>query len=300
MLFVAQFLLRSPIAKLTQTKLATLRDTELGCIVLRCLPDDFKHRLRPLISQPRRVIEHLLMTKHTDLLEAVRAQLPKPAWLSLIQVPAGYFTKDEAKKDGKGVPKSSSKTAVFEHDLLSYYAEKAVDLSSWEQEEAAGEAPAAPQADMDESQYTDEEMITGLDDSFNMSFSGRAVPRSSWAQDGESPTCVNCKKHFTLTRRRHHCRHCGKVVCHECSMRRARHPEFAAPVRICDDCFFKALKTSNNLPESTSTFNKRVMQQQQQDGASINSVEATIESDGKEPIQLYKRVTTQKQVLSID
>ena len=106
---------------------------------------------------------------------------------------------------------------------------------------------------MDESRFTDEELIAGADDSLNMSFAGKAVPRSSWARDGASPKCVSCKKNFTLTRRRHHCRHCGKVVCHDCSMHQARHPDYAAPVRICDDCFYAALKSTANIPESVST-----------------------------------------------
>lgn len=37
--------------------------------------------------------------------------------------------------------------------------------------------------------------------------------------DGTSVTlCPNCAKAFSLTRRKHHCRLCGSILCHDCSL----------------------------------------------------------------------------------
>jgi len=33
----------------------------------------------------------------------------------------------------------------------------------------------------------------------------------AWVPDNEAPVCMSCKAMFTVVRRRHHCRNCGKV-----------------------------------------------------------------------------------------
>lgn len=35
----------------------------------------------------------------------------------------------------------------------------------------------------------------------------------TWVPDSEAPNCMNCQVKFTFTKRRHHCRACGKVSC---------------------------------------------------------------------------------------
>jgi len=39
---------------------------------------------------------------------------------------------------------------------------------------------------------------------------GRVAP--VWVPDGSAPRCMRCDCRFTFTRRRHHCRACGKVI----------------------------------------------------------------------------------------
>ncbi|KHN79821.1 Rabenosyn-5 [Toxocara canis] len=63
-------------------------------------------------------------------------------------------------------------------------------------------------------------------------FERETVP---WVADGDSNMCRVCNVKFTLTRRRHHCRLCGKIMCHSCSQflsfitaRRLTNPAFAA------------------------------------------------------------------------
>jgi hypothetical protein len=60
-------------------------------------------------------------------------------------------------------------------------------------------------------------------------------------EDKLRPTCASCNEIFTtISKRRHHCRLCGDVYCHDCSNHRAliplEGPEFEKPVRICDAC----------------------------------------------------------------
>jgi DNA-directed RNA polymerase subunit RPC12/RpoP len=37
--------------------------------------------------------------------------------------------------------------------------------------------------------------------------------------DDAVSACTSCAKSFNLTRRRHHCRNCGTLVCQQCSAR---------------------------------------------------------------------------------
>lgn len=68
---------------------------------------------------------------------------------------------------------------------------------------------------------------------------GHGVDSSApfWMNDSTSPTCLACDAKFTLTRRRHHCRRCGKLVCDACSSGRANLPNIGVGVRVCDECY---------------------------------------------------------------
>lgn len=38
-----------------------------------------------------------------------------------------------------------------------------------------------------------------------------------WIDGQDVSRCPNCAKLFHLTRRQHHCRLCGSIICHDCS-----------------------------------------------------------------------------------
>jgi len=48
------------------------------------------------------------------------------------------------------------------------------------------------------------------------------VLKPLWIPDEEAPACMNCSQKFTVIRRRHHCRACGRVLCAACCSSRAR------------------------------------------------------------------------------
>jgi FYVE/RhoGEF/PH domain-containing protein 5/6 len=62
----------------------------------------------------------------------------------------------------------------------------------------------------------------------------------AWVPDSMAPQCKICSNEFGLVTRRHHCRHCGLVVCDDCSKGRIviqgldKHP-----VRVCNNCVNK-------------------------------------------------------------
>ncbi|XP_039617477.1 early endosome antigen 1 isoform X2 [Polypterus senegalus] len=58
-----------------------------------------------------------------------------------------------------------------------------------------------------------------------------------WTEDHEVQNCMCCGKGFSVTIRKHHCRHCGNIFCAECSARNALIPSSKKPVRVCNTCF---------------------------------------------------------------
>lgn len=101
------------------------------------------------------------------------------------------------------------------------------------------------------SQSTD---IASLDSLCGTFLMPREVPdRCSWIRDEEASYCMCCKRAcFTMLTRRHHCRRCGRVVCHVCSTKRLQIPNMYAdvPVRVCVDCF-RQTEMINNTEEAT-------------------------------------------------
>ncbi|XP_078087305.1 lateral signaling target protein 2 homolog [Mustelus asterias] len=60
-----------------------------------------------------------------------------------------------------------------------------------------------------------------------------------WIADSACNQCMSCKAPFTIIRRRHHCRNCGKIFCSRCSSQSAPLPWFGQmkPVRVCAHCY---------------------------------------------------------------
>lgn len=57
-----------------------------------------------------------------------------------------------------------------------------------------------------------------------------------WVNDEEVDNCMRCVEPFTWTRRRHHCRACGAVVCTACSPARLPVVGLVGLHRVCDHC----------------------------------------------------------------
>ena len=75
------------------------------------------------------------------------------------------------------------------------------------------------------------------------------VYRPNKVPDKKAKLCQICKMTFSLLKRRHHCRHCGRVVCDECST--GRRPVFDQGlelVRVDRQCYRVLGKKSKPLP----------------------------------------------------
>ncbi|KAF6133835.1 zinc finger FYVE-type containing 28 [Phyllostomus discolor] len=60
-----------------------------------------------------------------------------------------------------------------------------------------------------------------------------------WVPDEACSLCTACKAPFTVIRRKHHCRSCGKIFCSRCSPHSAPLPRYGQvkPVRVCTHCY---------------------------------------------------------------
>lgn len=66
-----------------------------------------------------------------------------------------------------------------------------------------------------------------------------ATDPPEWVPDEACGFCTACKAPFTVIRRKHHCRSCGKIFCSRCSSHSAPLPRYGQvkPVRVCTHCY---------------------------------------------------------------
>ncbi|KAL5560374.1 hypothetical protein UlMin_036585 [Ulmus minor] len=77
-----------------------------------------------------------------------------------------------------------------------------------------------------------------------------AICLHKWVSGAEQSQCSACRQAFGFTRKRHNCYNCGLVHCHSCSSRKATRaalaPSQGKPYRVCDACYVKLNKVSEN------------------------------------------------------
>ncbi|KAM9480861.1 FYVE, RhoGEF and PH domain-containing protein 4a isoform 2-T2 [Clarias gariepinus] len=76
-----------------------------------------------------------------------------------------------------------------------------------------------------------------VDEEVSITDLGKRAPR--WIRDNEVTMCMKCREPFNaLTRRRHHCRACGYVVCWKCSDNKAPLEYDGNKMnKVCRDCY---------------------------------------------------------------
>ncbi|XP_065670039.1 uncharacterized protein LOC100197921 isoform X5 [Hydra vulgaris] len=98
-----------------------------------------------------------------------------------------------------------------------------------------------------------------------------SVERSNWVKDSQVRTCMQCNELFNMFNRRHHCRHCGRVVCSTCSDFTCYVQQYKKNERICLVCAqyvynspvenvdnnFLVTTTPRALPKSSKTSSEK-------------------------------------------
>ncbi|XP_064471921.1 FYVE and coiled-coil domain-containing protein 1-like isoform X2 [Ornithodoros turicata] len=70
----------------------------------------------------------------------------------------------------------------------------------------------------------------------NLQYLQRVQATDKWMNNSETDCCLHCSTQFTLTMRKHHCRLCGKIFCHNCSNNWLMTTASRNPTRVCNDC----------------------------------------------------------------
>jgi len=78
------------------------------------------------------------------------------------------------------------------------------------------------------------------------------VPKDRWPAKKPVATCPDCRRTFGITIWKHHCHACGKVICAECSGKRALPPTYQEPVLVCRDCESIARAVYNSGPDKVA------------------------------------------------
>jgi len=67
--------------------------------------------------------------------------------------------------------------------------------------------------------------------------------RPPWQPDDDVKKCNKCNSEFSLFKRKHHCRACGKIYCSNCTSKNTKIKNLGydeEPVKVCDGCFESA------------------------------------------------------------
>ncbi|GAA6231537.1 zinc finger FYVE domain-containing protein 26 [Lates japonicus] len=223
----------------------------LGSKVLLTLPPAARQDYFPLLSEPLLMLEQLLMNLKVDWADVAVRTLRS----LVVGQEAGFGAEDIDK-------------------LLADYACKALDFScaprEWSRsdsvislQDALMQCPAQDSSSLSSSRiesptpstnstptHTPSSNSTERERDRSSAGRKRRSPakfqppdqppaRKDWVPDTQQHVCMVCQRErFTMFNRRHHCRRCGRLVCHACSERKM--PVEGCPgeeVRVCDQCY---------------------------------------------------------------
>uniref|UniRef100_A0ABK0M3U9 FYVE, RhoGEF and PH domain containing 2 n=1 Tax=Rattus norvegicus TaxID=10116 RepID=A0ABK0M3U9_RAT len=110
-----------------------------------------------------------------------------------------------------------------------------------------------------------------------------------WVRDKMVTMCMRCQEPFNaLTRRRHHCRACGYVVCAKCSDYRAELKyDGNRPNRVCLTCY--TFLTGNLLPDSKEDKRRGILEKETSAGPDQSVVCSFLQLMGDKSIRSIPR-----------
>lgn len=110
-----------------------------------------------------------------------------------------------------------------------------------------------------------------------------------WVRDKMVTMCMRCQEPFNaLTRRRHHCRACGYVVCAKCSDYRAELKyDGNRPNRVCLTCY--TFLTGNLLPDSKEDKRRGILEKETSTGPDQSVVCSFLQLMGDKSIRSIPR-----------
>ncbi|KAL9239941.1 hypothetical protein vseg_014212 [Gypsophila vaccaria] len=88
-----------------------------------------------------------------------------------------------------------------------------------------------------------------------------AICLHKWVSGADQSLCSGCRLAFNFKRKRHNCYNCGLVFCHPCSSRKSLKASMAPnpnkPYRVCDNCYSKLRKSTDDNSSSQTSLSRR-------------------------------------------
>ncbi|KAK9682228.1 hypothetical protein RND81_10G059700 [Saponaria officinalis] len=88
-----------------------------------------------------------------------------------------------------------------------------------------------------------------------------AICLHKWVSGADQSLCSGCRLAFNFKRKRHNCYNCGLVFCHPCSSRKSLKASMAPnpnkPYRVCDNCYNKLRKSTDDNSSSQTSLSRR-------------------------------------------
>ncbi|XP_031165681.1 zinc finger FYVE domain-containing protein 26 isoform X2 [Sander lucioperca] len=223
----------------------------LGSKVLLTLPPAARQEYFPLLSEPLLMLEQLLMNLKVDWVDVAVRTLRS----LLVGQEAGFGTEDIDKLladyackalDFPCAPRERSRSdsiISLQDALMQCPAQDSCSASS--RIESPTSSTGSTPTHIPSSNSTDKERdrsSAGRKRRSSAKFQPPDQPpaRKDWVPDTMQHICMVCQRErFTMFNRRHHCRRCGRLVCHACSEHKM--PVEGCPedeeVRVCDQCY---------------------------------------------------------------
>ncbi|KAM9842856.1 zinc finger FYVE domain-containing protein 26 [Aulostomus maculatus] len=248
--FLADYLTLHFQRQVSPSRRKHIHSLHLGSKVLLTLPPAAWQDYFPLLSEPLLMLEQLLMNLKVDWADVAVRTLRS----LLVGHEAGFGTEDIDKLladyackalDFSCAPRErtrSDSVISLQDALMQCPAQDSSSLSS-RMESPTTSSSSTPthnvstnSADRDRDQGS-----SGRNRRFSAKFQPPDQPpaRKDWVPDTQQHICMVCQRErFTMFNRRHHCRRCGRLVCHACSERRM--PVEGCPgddVRVCNQCY---------------------------------------------------------------
>ncbi|XP_030582958.1 zinc finger FYVE domain-containing protein 9 [Archocentrus centrarchus] len=127
---------------------------------------------------------------------------------------------------------------------------------------------AAPPVDLDSTPQTSPAGILSKDRGTVL---GEVAP--VWVPDAEAQVCMKCGVKFTFTKRRHHCRACGKVFCALCSSLKFRLTHLDGKEgRVCVSCHSTLIKRTSPRGKRRVWFADEILTDQHSESAPTTPV----------------------------
>ncbi|XP_068608115.1 zinc finger FYVE domain-containing protein 26 [Brachionichthys hirsutus] len=225
----------------------------LGSKVLLTLPPASRQEYFPLLSEPLLMLEQLLMNLKVDWADLAVRTLRS----LLVGQEAGFAPEDVDKLledyackalDFSCAPKERSRSdsvISLQEALIHCPAQDSSSTSSSSRLESPTSSTSSTPTHTTSSTHSNDREKDRIPagrkrlSSFRFQPPDQPPARKDWVPDAQQHECMIClRERFTMFNRRHHCRRCGRLVCHTCS----EHKMFVdgcpgGEVRVCNQCY---------------------------------------------------------------